>query len=182
LFPLAKQENAMSDLRSQAASFMASRKRTSHPQRADSEGTRYSDQRVVFHREFTLGASRESHPPGPYVIETAEEAYATGGHTAHVRKSTLLIVPTPTGTRSIPINVLELEAALKKDAEREQQSSEGESRGTGNAQSALAQSVLQSQLERYGIERVPADVFVWGAYRYTNASDALAAAKRAEKR
>jgi len=39
----------------------------------------------------------------------------------------------------------------------------------------------ESQLEWFGIERVPADVFVWGGYRYTNASDAIAAAKRAQK-
>lgn len=36
----------------------------------------------------------------------------------------------------------------------------------------------QSELDRYGIERVPADVFLWGGYRYSSARDALAAAKR----
>ena len=39
-----------------------------------------------------------------------------------------------------------------------------------------------AELEQYGIERVPADTFVWQVYRYTQARDALAAAKRAEKR
>ena len=39
----------------------------------------------------------------------------------------------------------------------------------------------QGELDRYGIERVPADVFLWGGYRYSNASDALAAAKRSVK-
>jgi len=38
--------------------------------------------------------------------------------------------------------------------------------------------VEQAELDRYGIERVPADIFVWGGYRYSNARDALAAAKR----
>jgi hypothetical protein len=38
-----------------------------------------------------------------------------------------------------------------------------------------------ADLERYGIERVPADTFIWQGYRYTQARDALAAAKRAEK-
>jgi hypothetical protein len=42
--------------------------------------------------------------------------------------------------------------------------------------------VDQAELDRFGIERVPADVFLWGGYRYSNARDALAAAKRAEKR
>ncbi|WP_341633546.1 hypothetical protein [Sphingomonas agri] len=39
-----------------------------------------------------------------------------------------------------------------------------------------------AELEQYGIERVQAETFVWQGYRYTQARDALAAAKRAEKR
>jgi len=42
-------------------------------------------------------------------------------------------------------------------------------------------TVLQSELDRHGIQRVPADAFLWGGYRYSNASDALAAAKRGSK-
>jgi hypothetical protein len=38
--------------------------------------------------------------------------------------------------------------------------------------------VPQAELDRFGIERVPADVFLWGGYRYSNARDAVAAAKR----
>jgi hypothetical protein len=41
--------------------------------------------------------------------------------------------------------------------------------------------IEQSELTRYGIERVPADVFLWGGYRYSNARDTVAAAKRATK-
>ena len=41
--------------------------------------------------------------------------------------------------------------------------------------------VEQTELERYGIERVPADVYLWGGYRYSSARDALAAAKRQER-
>ncbi|HEV2596228.1 MAG TPA: hypothetical protein VGU01_13615 [Sphingomicrobium sp.] len=41
--------------------------------------------------------------------------------------------------------------------------------------------VLQSELDRYGIERVPTETFHWGGYKYTNARDALAAAKRNAK-
>lgn len=36
----------------------------------------------------------------------------------------------------------------------------------------------QAELDRYGIERVPADVYIWGGYRYSSARDAVAAAKR----
>lgn len=41
--------------------------------------------------------------------------------------------------------------------------------------------VPQSELDRYGIERVPQEHFLWGGYRYSNAFDALAAAKRGAK-
>ena len=39
----------------------------------------------------------------------------------------------------------------------------------------------QAELDRYGIERVPADVFLSGGYRYSSARDALAAARRGAK-
>lgn len=42
-------------------------------------------------------------------------------------------------------------------------------------------AVPQAELDRYGIERVPADAFLWGGYRYSTARDALAAAKRNAK-
>ena len=38
--------------------------------------------------------------------------------------------------------------------------------------------VEQAELDRYGIETVPANIFIWGGYRYSNARDAVAAAKR----
>lgn len=36
------------------------------------------------------------------------------------------------------------------------------------------------EIDRYGIVIVPAKAYLWGGYRYTNARDALAAAKRGE--
>ena len=42
-------------------------------------------------------------------------------------------------------------------------------------------TVEQAELDKHGITRVPADVFLWGSYRYSNARDALAAAKREAK-
>lgn len=41
--------------------------------------------------------------------------------------------------------------------------------------------VEQAELDCYGIQRVPADIFLWGGYRYSNARDAVAAAKRNAK-
>ena len=37
------------------------------------------------------------------------------------------------------------------------------------------------ELERLGIKSLPLIVYEWGGYRYTNASDAIAAAKRGAK-
>ena len=45
----------------------------------------------------------------------------------------------------------------------------------------MNEEVRQSDLDQYGIERVRADAFLWGGYRYSNARDALAAAKRNAK-
>ena len=41
--------------------------------------------------------------------------------------------------------------------------------------------VDQAELDQYGIERVPADVYLWGGYRYSTARDALAAARRSAR-
>ena len=45
----------------------------------------------------------------------------------------------------------------------------------------MTDKIDQAELDRYGIERVPSDVFLWGGYRYSNARDALAAARRHAK-
>lgn len=42
-------------------------------------------------------------------------------------------------------------------------------------------TVEQAELDKHGITRVPADRFLWGGYSYSNARDALAAAKRGAK-
>lgn len=39
----------------------------------------------------------------------------------------------------------------------------------------------QTELDKYGIERVPSEFFLWGGFRYSNPHDALAAAKRNAK-
>ena len=43
-------------------------------------------------------------------------------------------------------------------------------------------AIEDGELHRLGIKRVPTEVFVWREYRYSNAQDALAAARRAEKK
>ena len=61
-----------------------------------------------------------------------------------------------------------------------QQASAGEtSKGTPTMNN---NSIDQAELDRLRIKRVTTEVFVWGDYRYSNASDAIAAARRAEKK
>ena len=43
-------------------------------------------------------------------------------------------------------------------------------------------TIDEAELDRLRIKRVPIEVFVWGDFRYSNASDAIAAARRAEKK
>ena len=43
-------------------------------------------------------------------------------------------------------------------------------------------NVDHGELSRLGIERVQTEVYLWGGYRYSNAHDAIAAAKREPKR
>ena len=38
------------------------------------------------------------------------------------------------------------------------------------------------ELARLGIKRVEAEIYLWGEYRYGNLRDAIAAARREEKR
>ena len=44
-----------------------------------------------------------------------------------------------------------------------------------------ARDDVQHELEHYGIVPVTLTVFDWGGYRYSNVSDAIAAAKRLPK-
>jgi len=40
----------------------------------------------------------------------------------------------------------------------------------------------EMELARLGIKRIQDDIFAWGDYRYGNLRDAIAAAKRGDKR
>jgi hypothetical protein len=174
----------MSDLRTSASSFIAGRNGTARRSSNDSQATQYSDHKVEFHHEFTLGGAAEVYPPGRYAVESAEEIHEQNGHSARVRTSTVLIVPTPSGTRAVQVNARELEAALETDVQRQQLGAPSENPDSGSADKAAPETFqaqpLELQLDRLGIERVPADVFIWQGYRYTNASDAVAAAMRAK--
>jgi hypothetical protein len=55
-----------------------------------------------------------------------------------------------------------------------------ENEGGTVGRAAESQSDMGAQLERYGIVSRTVAIYEWGGFRYTNASDAVAAAKRAE--
>jgi hypothetical protein len=42
--------------------------------------------------------------------------------------------------------------------------------------------VDEMELARLGIKRVEAEIYLWGEYRYGNLRDAIAAARRGDKR
>ena len=76
---------------------------------------RITAQMIDFARPFTLGQSTEVYPAGPYEVEIIEHRVDAGGHTAHVRKSTTLIIRTATGMRCREILASELDQALLQD-------------------------------------------------------------------
>ena len=41
--------------------------------------------------------------------------------------------------------------------------------------------INDAELVRLGIERIQTEIYRWGGFRYTNLSDAVAAAKRAQR-
>ena len=43
-------------------------------------------------------------------------------------------------------------------------------------------SIDDTELARLNIERVQTEIFLWSGYRYGNARDAIAAARRGEKK
>ena len=92
---------------------------------------RYTTRRVVFTQPFTLGKAPEVYPAGVYEVETKEQPLDAGGHTAHVRTSTVLIVPTASGTYCREVRGRDLDEAILRDGQRAglRQPSENPDRG-----------------------------------------------------
>lgn len=76
----------------------------------------YATRTVRFASPFSLGSAAELFPAGDYQVETADELVERCGHTARIRLSTVLIVPTRAGTRHCEISAAELEQALLRDS------------------------------------------------------------------
>ena len=94
---------------------------------------RYTTRRVVFTRPFTLGKAPEIYPAGVYEVETREESLEAGGYTAQVRTSTVLTIPTASGTCYREISGRGLDEAVLRDAELTgaREPSENPDRGNG---------------------------------------------------
>ena len=185
MFPLAKLESTLPQPYSSTGSNLVGRDTGSREGTGEGRTTRYSDHVLVFQGSFTLGANPEVYPAGTYTVETAREDHELAGHTARVRTSTTLIVPTEKGTRAVEVKAHDLEAAFAADWQRRQLNGSSETPDRGRADHASAQlsaeHLIQEELDRLGIERVPADVFLWNGYRYSNARDAIASALRGKE-
>ena len=94
---------------------------------------RYTSRRVVFANPFTLGKAPEVYPAGTYEVETKELAVDAGGHIAHVRTETVLVVPTATGTFSREVKGSDLDEALARDADDAGQTEPSENPDRGEA-------------------------------------------------
>ena len=77
---------------------------------------RVATRRVAFVHPFTLGADPEIFPAGAYDVETTERTLDIAGLTAHLRTSTVLIVPTHAGFRWCDVQASDLDGALIRDA------------------------------------------------------------------
>ena len=185
VFPLAKLESTLPQPHSSTGSTLVGRDSGSRGGTGEARATRYSDHVLVFQDSFTLGGNPEVYPAGTYTVETAKEDHELAGHTARVRTSTTLIVPTEKGTRAVEVKAHDLEAAFAADWQRHQLNSPSETPDRGRADHAAPQlsadQLVQEELDKLGIERVPADVFLWNGYRYSNARDAIASALRGKE-
>jgi hypothetical protein len=104
---------------------------------------RYSTRRVVFAHPFTLGRAPEVYAEGAYDVETREQAIDAGAHTAHVRTSTTLIIPTATGICCREVAGSDLDEALSRDAGEGEASTEvSENPDRGKSDENLAVKVL----------------------------------------
>lgn len=95
---------------------------------------RYTTTRVVFTRPFTLGKAPEVYPAGIYEVETKEQPLDAGGHTAHVRTSTALIIRTASGISTREVRGSDLDEALIRDADSAARGQPNENPDRGDAE------------------------------------------------
>jgi hypothetical protein len=76
---------------------------------------------VTFLHPFSLPGVEEQQGPGTYAIETVEETIDGLSFVAYRRLSTTIVLPSPrygnASRQAVTIDPLDLEAAMKRDAE-----------------------------------------------------------------
>lgn len=97
---------------------------------------RFTNEKVVFQRPFSLGASPDIYPAGAYQIENRLQTIEAGEHTAWICTSTALVVPTATGSFCREVRGTDLDEAMRRDADPDRTSSPSENPDRGNAQAA----------------------------------------------
>ena len=74
--------------------------------------------RVVFTQPFTFGQAPEVYPAGVYEVEIEEQPLEAGAPTAHVGVSTVLTIPTASGTYCREPRGSDLDEAISRNAQR----------------------------------------------------------------
>lgn len=110
----------------------------------DGDDYQYRTRQVTFVQPFTLGTNSEVYPAGTYTVETKTAGLYAGNHTGHVRKSTVLVIPTATGVVCREISGRDLDNALNSEAEIEEQRSLSENPDRGEADEISGSSELKS--------------------------------------
>ena len=103
------------------------------PLHEDQGSERVTSRRLVFTNPFTIGDDAEVYPAGTYEVETWE----ANGHRALRRTSTILVIPTRTGTVHRAVSGTELDQAFAHDAEQDMVNSDNENPDRGQADEHL---------------------------------------------
>lgn len=96
----------------------------------------FTNEKVVFQRPFSIGTSIDIYPAGAYQVESKLQTVEAGGHTAWIRTSTTLVVPTATGSFCREVKGSDLDEAIRRDADQERTSSLSENPDRDNAEVA----------------------------------------------
>lgn len=96
------------------------------------EVERHTNERIIFRKPFTLGRSPEVYSAGVYQVETMRVPAEGAWHTAWVRSSTVLVIPTATGSYCHEVRWCDLDEAILRDedAGRPSEPNENPDRGT----------------------------------------------------
>jgi hypothetical protein len=107
------------------------------PLHEDQGSERVTSRRLVFTNPFTLGDDAEVYSAGTYEVETTQETLEANGHRALRRTSTILVIPTRTGTVHRAVSGTELDQAFAHDAEQDMLNSDNENPDRGQADEHL---------------------------------------------